>query len=66
MSIQMRTECSRFLARTRRNEQTEGLKTSRRKLYSTQHIIVLLRSSPQADVEAKHINELKKELEKNH
>lgn len=61
-----RTECSRFLARTRRNEQTEGLKPSRRKLYSTQHIIVLLNSSPQADAEAKHINELKEELENNH
>lgn len=58
-----RTQCSRFLARTRRNEQTEGLKASRRKLCSTQHIIVLLNSSPQADVKAKHINELKEELE---
>lgn len=63
---QPRAECSRFLTRTRRNEQTEGLKISRRKLYSTQRIIVLLNSSPQADVEAKHINEFKKELENNH
>lgn len=60
-----RPERSSFLARTRRNEQTEGLEASRREFYSTQHIIVLLNSSPQADVEAKHINELKEELENN-
>lgn len=39
---------------------------SRRELYSTQHVTVVLNSLPQADVEAKLINELKKELENNH